>query len=201
MLIEFIFDQLHPRRVPAFEAAFLESLPARAALSPLRGFWKTDVGAIDQVVHLWTYDTPAQRDGVAAAAQALPACAADLIQETHGMLLQAAPFSPPPGPRTLGRVYELRIYDYETDCIPSVIDAWQEKIEARTRLSPLVLCGYRPHGHISQWVHLWAYENAVERQRIRAESLTLKIWPPAATTGLIRQRNMILLPSAFSPLD
>ncbi len=201
MIIEFIFDQLHPRKVPAFETAFQETLPARSRLSPLGGFWRTEVGAIDQVVHLWCYEDAGHRARVQAeAARTLQPVAPELIQETSTLLLEPAPFSPTPQAEKLGNIYELRIYDYETQYIPSVTDAWREKIPARTRLSPIVLCGHAPAGAISRWVHLWVYDNAVDRQRIRAESLSTGVWPPAALTGLIRQRNMLLVPSRFSPL-
>jgi hypothetical protein len=63
-----------------------------------------------------------------------------------------------------------------------------------------VMCGFTTSGRLHQWVHLWAYENALERQKIRAESIRMKIWPPDAAGGLIRQRNRLLVPASFSPL-
>ena len=204
MLLEFRFDQLRPRNVPAFEAEVAKALPARAALSPLGGFWRTEVGNIDEVVQLWAYRDSAHRDQVQAEAARLPGWAAIeshvASMEQESRLLRPAPFSPPVEPRKLGNIYELRMYSYEAGCIPTVIERWQERIEARLRLSPLVLCGYTTTGRLHQWVHMWAYENALERQRIRAESLRQKVWPPDATAGLIRQHNRLLVPSTFSPL-
>ena len=125
----------------------------------------------------------------------------DLMMEHKILTVELAPFSPAIEPRVLGSIYELRIYDYEAGCIPTVQSRWQDKVEARMKLSPLVLCGHSVSGRLHRWVHLWAYENAVERQRLRAESLRQKIWPPDARSGLIRQRNMLLVPSAWSPLS
>jgi hypothetical protein len=116
-------------------------------------------------------------------------------------VLRLAPFSPPLGPRKLGNIYELRMYNYEPGRIPTVIERWQEKIEARLKLSPLVLCGYTTSGRLHQWVHMWAYENALERQKIRAESVRMKIWPPNAAEGLFTQHSRLLVPSSFSPLS
>lgn len=204
MLIDLRFEQLKPRTAPAFEAEFEQALPGRAALSPLGGFWRTEVGNVDQLVQLWPYQDGAHRDKVLQAAAQLPAWAAieshASSMEQESRLLVPAPFSPAIQPRKLGNVYELRIYDYEAGIIPTVIERWQEKIEARLKLSPLVMCGFTTSGRLHQWVHLWAYENAFERQKIRAESIRMKIWPPGAAGGLIRQRNRLLVPSSFSPL-
>ena len=204
MLIEFRFDQLKPRCVPAYEAQFQASLPERTALSPLGGIWRTEVGNIDQVVHLWFYDDSAQQEAVQLRASKLNSWSAversEHLLEQESRLVTRAPFSPQIAPHAYGNIYELRIYDYEAGVIPTVIERWQEKIEARTRLSPLVFCGHSSGGRLNQWFHLWAYENALERQRIRAESVRQKIWPPDARAGLIRQRNMLLVPCSFSPL-
>ena len=205
MLIELRFEQLKPRTVPAFEADFATALPERSALSPLAGCWRTEVGNIDQLVQLWPYEGVAEREHVLAQASRLPAWsaveshAASMEQEIR--LLVPAPFSPPLVPRKLGSLYELRIYSYEAGRIPTVIERWQDKIEARLKLSPLVFCGFTVNGRLHQWAHLWAYDNALERQRIRAESLKQKIWPPDAAAGLIRQQNMLLVPASFSPLS
>ena len=204
MLIDLRLEQLKPRTVPAFEAEFEQALPQRAALSPLAGFWRTEVGNIDTLVQAWPYEGGAQRDKVLQEAARLPAWAAieshasSLEQESR--LLVPAPFSPPLTARKLGDLYELRLYSYAAGSIPAVIERWQEKIEARLKLSPLVLCGYTTSGRLHQWVHVWAYDNALERQKIRAESIRRKIWPPNALGGMLRQQNMLLVPASFSPL-
>ncbi len=204
-LIDLRLDQLKPRTVPAFEAEVAQALPQRAALSPLGGFWRTEVGSIDQLVQVWPYKDGAQREKVLHDAVRLQAWAAieshASIYEQESQLLVPAPFSPPIEPRKLGNLYELRIYDYAAGSIQSVIERWQERIEARLKLSPLVLCGYTTSGRLHQWVHMWAYENALQRQEIRAESISRKIWPPNATGGLLRQRNVLLIPASFSPLS
>ncbi len=204
MIIELKFDQLKPRCVPTFEAALEKALPERAALSPLGGCWRVEVGNIDSVVQLWTYESHAHRRQVLADEAKLPAWPPEganaMTMEQESMIVVPAPFSPPIREQQFGNIYELRIYSYEPGTIPRVIERWQDMVEARMRLSPLVMCGHAENGGLHQWVHLWAYENAVERQRIRAESIKQKIWPPETREWLIRQKNMLLVPSTFSPL-
>lgn len=194
MFADLVFLQLKPRCVPEYQAAWAQAVAQARVPDTWRGSWRTEVGAIDSVVQLWTTRSSPfdARDGLA--------LRDDLVMEHEVVSLALAPFSPALEARTLGGIYELRIYDYEAGYIPRVSDKWQEKVEARMKLSPLVLCGHSISGRLHRWVHLWAYENALERQRIRAESLRQKVWPPDAVTGLIRQTNMLLVPDALSPL-
>lgn len=204
MLLVFQFTQLRPRCLPEYEARFQHALSGRAKLSSLGGFWRTEVGNIDQVVQLWAYEDTQHCDRVLKAAATLEDWAAiearELVLEQWSRHVVAPWFSPAIEERTLGAIYELRIYDYDLVAIPKVIQVWQEKLPARVELSPLVACGHSASGRLGQWFHLWGYADAVERQRIRAEAIERKVWPPGAGAGLIRQRNMLLVPAPFSPL-
>ncbi len=202
MLVELRFEQLKPRSVPEYQAAFERAAKA-PALAPLAGFWRTEVGDIDSVVQLWQFDGAAAREAALAGASALADVERQqraLVMTQDSLLLAPAPFSPPVTEQALGGIYELRIYTYEPGSIPRVIDRWAEKIAARTKLSPLVFCGYSTAARMNQWVHLWAYQDALQRQQIRAEAMRLKLWPPDAREGLIVQRNMLLVPAGFSRL-
>ncbi|MES2631488.1 MAG: NIPSNAP family protein [Pseudomonadota bacterium] len=203
MLLEFRFNRLRPRSIPEYQTRFEQALAERALLSPLLGFWTTEVGNLDEVVELWAYDDAAHRDHVRAQAARLQAWSAleacDLHQAQVSQWVASAPFSPPAAPGAYGALYELRIYDYETDAIARVLPAWEKKLPGRIELSPLMACGHSVSGAPGQWLHLWAYENAAERQRIRSEAVRRNCWPPESPGGLIGQRNMLLVPSAFSP--
>ncbi len=203
MLLEFRFNQLRPRSVPEYESRFQQALAERVRLSPLMGFWSTEVGNLDEVVELWAYDDAAHRDQVLAQAAQLEGWsaleAAHLHQAQVSQWVASAPFSPPAAAGTYGALYELRIYDYEPGSIPRVMQAWQAKLPVRLEFSPLITCGHSVSGTLGQWYHLWAYENAAERQRIRSEAVRQKAWPPESPGGLVRQHNRLLVPSTFSP--
>jgi len=57
-------------------------------------------------------------------------------------------------------------------------------------------------GPLNQWIHIWAYKDAGERERVRAEAVKRGIWPPPKTPPglLVKQENMLVVPAAFSPL-
>src|SRR5258705_236173 len=55
MIVEFRTYTLNPGTTPQFEERFAEALPARAKVSPLAAFWHTEVGPLNQVIHVWPY--------------------------------------------------------------------------------------------------------------------------------------------------
>ncbi len=48
---------LTPESVPEFEENFANSLPHREKYSRLAAFWHTEVGPLNQVIHVWPYDS------------------------------------------------------------------------------------------------------------------------------------------------
>jgi len=71
----------------------------------------------------------------------------------------------------------------------------------RTKVSPLVAAGHTLFGPLNQYIHIWAYKDGGERDRLRAEaSKTVEGWPPATREFLVKQENMLMIPAACSPL-
>jgi len=102
VIVEMRSYVLHPGALPEFmrlmgdEGIGIE----RPILGDLMGFYSSEIGSINKVVHLWRYATfedrqqrraqlAASPDWVAFVPKVLP-----LIQEMHNELLNPAPFSP-----------------------------------------------------------------------------------------------------------
>ncbi|MDE2005008.1 MAG: NIPSNAP family protein [Rhodospirillales bacterium] len=204
MIIEMRSYDLRPASVPAVEERFAASLPARTALSPLAAFWHTEIGPLNRVIHVWTYADLAERTRIRAEAAKLanwPPPIAEFVTAMTSEIYLPAPFSPPLEPRALGAVYEVRSYTMAAGQIPGMIERWSAKIGERAKLSPLVGAWYSELGTLNKWVHIWAYKDAAERQRIRAEAVARGIWPPGSPPGaMVKQENMLVVPAAFSPL-
>jgi hypothetical protein len=72
----------------------------RPILGDMLGFYSTEIGAINKVIHLWRYASFEDRQQRRARLAASPEWAAfvpkvlPLIQEMHNELLNPAPFSP-----------------------------------------------------------------------------------------------------------
>ena len=113
-----------------------------------------------------------------------------------------APFSPALEPREVGPLFEIRSYTLAPGALPGMIERWAGKIDERVKLSPLVGAWYSEFGGLNKWVHIWAYKDANERQRIRSEAVARGVWPPGggASGQLLKQENKLVMPASCSPL-
>lgn len=205
MLIEVRTYQLRPATLAEAEKRFAEALPVRERHSPLAAFWHSEVGPLNQIIHVWTYDSFEHRASVRAAAAkepGWPPAIRELTVSQQSEIFVPAPFSPPLTPRDVGPIFEIRQYTLVPGALPDMMDRWSRKIDERVKLSPLVGAWYSEFGSLNKWVHIWAYRDAAERQRIRADAVARGLWPPggAASGIVVRQENMIVMPSAFSPI-
>lgn len=204
MIYEMRTYDLMPRSVPEVEKRTAEKLPGRLKYSPLGGFWHTEMGPLNQIVHIWPYDDMNQRAdirGRSVADGAYPPNTREFMVNQRTDILTPAPFMTPLGDRKIGPIYEMRTYTYAPGDIPKVFEAWGERIAAREELSPLAGCWTTELGSLNKFIHLWAYESFEERMRVRDEARAKGIWPPPSRVTPISQENKILLPAAFSPMQ
>ena len=205
MIVEMRTYTLKPGSQATVIERFGKGLPNRTKLSPLAAFWATDVGPLNQIIHVWCYADSAERDKIRAASTKLEGWPPDIhefVTDQETKIMIPAPFSPPLEPRTLGGIYEIRTYIYKPRSMPHVLESWGAAIGERTKLSPLVGAFYSEVGVLNQYVHIWAYKDAGERQRIRAEAVAKGIWPPKSKVPdiLVKQENALCIPAPFSPL-
>ena len=205
MIFEMRTYLLKPGSVPAVEEAFATALPGRLKLSPLAGFWHTEVGTLNQIIHVWPYENLAERDRIRAEAVKTgvwPPKIADHVLEMESKILHGAPFSPNFAPGEHGTIYEFRTYTYNTGAIPKVIEGWKPLVPGRAAISPLIFAGFTDIGALNQWVHVWAYKNMADREQRRALAMKPGVWPPPRPEGVVMQRmeNKFAVPASFSPL-
>jgi hypothetical protein len=203
MIYEIRTYDLRPGTVPDFEAAFCAALPEREKISKLGALWHTEIGPLNQVIHVWPYESLEHRAQCRAAAIASgawppPTHPFTLRQSTAIML--PAPFMGDLQPGHYGNLYEMRIYTLRYGSLQRVLELWAERIEARRTLSPLVACWYSELGTLNTFVHVWAYDDLNQRGQIRAEAIRRGIWPPPTHEFLVAQESKILIPAACSPV-
>jgi hypothetical protein len=204
MIIEMRTYTLQPGTLAEVEKRFGEGLPAREKHSKLAAFWHTEVGPLNRIIHVWAYDNLEQRGAVRAAAVKAgdwPPPIREFVTDMQSELCLPAPFSPALEPRQIGPLFEMRQYTLAPGAIPGLIERWSEKIEARTKFSPLVGGWYSEFGALNKWVHIWAYKDAAERFRVREAAAAGGNWPARNPPGVvIRQENALMLPASFSPI-
>ena len=204
MIYEVRTYTLKPGSTPQVEEAFAEALPHREQYSKLGAFWHTDIGPLNQIIHVWPYEDLDERTKVRAEAAQNP----NWPPKTQGAILDmeseiyipADFMRPMGGDQALGNIYEMRSYTYQPGAMPEVLKRWGEAIPHREEFSPLAAGMYTELGGLNKWVHIWPYKDLEERNRIRTEAQATPHWPPPTREFLVNQENKILVPSAFSPM-
>jgi len=61
MIFEIRTYTLKPGTVPQAEQAFADKIAERVKYSPLAGFWRSEVGTLNQIIHIWPYKDTNER--------------------------------------------------------------------------------------------------------------------------------------------
>ena len=205
MIYEVRTYTLKPGSVAKFEENFGNALQAREKYSKLGGFWHTEIGPLNQVIHIWPYESIEERNEIRAEAAKdpdwPPPNPSEMYVNMESEIWIPAPFMRPMGgDQALGNIYEMRIYTYQTGTMGEVIKRWAEAVPHREEYSPLAAAMSTELGGLNKWMHVWPYKDLEDRNRVREEASTNPHWPPPTREFLVKQENKILVPAAFSPM-
>jgi hypothetical protein len=203
MIFEFRTYTLHPRTLPEFVKRFGDALERRLTYSKLAAFWYTEIGPLNQVIHVWPYDNALERSKIRAQAVkdgAWPPKVSEFIAEMKAEIFEPLAFSPPMSPSNDGPYFEMRSYTLKPGAIPEMAQRWQEHLPARTKLSPLTGLFTSDVGGLNQWVHIWAYKSLDQRVEVRKKAVASGSWPPPGSGTTLKQETKILLAAPFSPI-
>ena len=211
MIYEFRTYDLKPQSQGEVEKRFGEAYEKRKKYSELAAFWHTEIGPLNQIIHVWGYQDLAERDKVRAAAVkdgAWPPKIAEFIVTQQSDILHPFTFAPEIKPGKVGPYFEIRTYTYKGGELPVIQKTWEAALPGRLKFGPIVTCGYTDLGALSKFIHIWPYKSLDERTKMRDEIRKTGNWPPSALAEksggrgyhLHAQENKIVMPSAFSPL-
>ena len=204
MIIEMRTYTLKPGTLAEAEKRFGEALPIREKYSKLAAFFHSEIGPLNQIIHIWTYDSYEHRAEVRAAASkeaGWPPAIREFVVDQQSEVFNPAPFCPPLTPRNIGPLFEIRQYTLVAGAIPGLIERWSEKITGRQTFSPLVAGMYTEFGALNKWVHIWAYKDAAERFAVRAAASAGGQWPARNPPGVVvKQETQIVVAAPFSPI-
>ena len=204
MIYEVRTYTLKPGSVQAYEDNFEEGLAEREKLSPLVAFWHTEIGLLNQVIHVWPYENLEERNrirGESVKSGKWPPRHDDLILNMESEIWTPAEFMQTiSGVQKLGNIYEMRIYTYKPGSLGDALKKWGDAIKFREKYSRLAFGMYTDIGGLNKWMHVWPYEDLQDRTKTRAEAMKDPNWPPATREFIVKQENKILVPASFSPL-
>jgi hypothetical protein len=205
MIYEFRTYTLKPRSLAEVEKRYGEAYEYRKKYSPLTAFWHTEIGPLNEIIHVWGYKDLAERARIRAEASKdanWPPKIRDFVIDQDVEILTPLSFVPDITPGTLGPIFEIRRYSLMAGSLPGVAKRWEGAIGERIKLSPLVLAAGVEFGAANRFVHIWGYKSMDQRLAVREQARKAGIWPPAGGGDeLFAQSSKIVMPSAFSPLQ
>jgi len=203
MIYEIRTYTIRPRTMAEVERRWNEAYPVRAKYSSLAGLFRTEIGPLNEFIHIWPYADMDERNRIRAAAvqeEAWPPKIAEFIVNQKVEIVNSFPFAPEWAPGKLGPIYEMRQYRYQPGTLPDIMSKWEAALPERLKLSPLVMLGNLEVGPtVNSYIHIWAYSSIDERDIIRAEAAAAGNWPPAVTEPYLDQLNKIMVPLSISP--
>jgi hypothetical protein len=203
MIFEIRTYRLKPGSLAEVEKRFGEAYEIRKKHSELAAFWHTEIGPLNEIVHIWPYQDLEERGRIRAAAAKEPGWppkVGEFVIDMQSEVLVPFQFSPTLPPGKHGPFYELRYYTLKPGTLPGLIEGWASKIAERSKLSPLALAGNVDIGEANRFIHIWPYRSLDERAAIRKQARDTGVWPPTVGSDImLTQANKILMPAAFSP--
>src|SRR5207245_1706429 len=133
--------QIAPGSLAEVEKRFGDAYQYRKKYSELTAFLHTEVGPLNEIVHIWGYKDLADRArvrGEASKEANWPPKIQEFIRQMRSEIAVPFSFIPEPRPGTLGPVYELRYYTLKPGTLPDTAKGWESKIGERAKLSPIV---------------------------------------------------------------
>jgi hypothetical protein len=207
MIYEIRTYTVKPGAVPEYEKRFAEAYTAREKYSKLGGMWHTEIGPLNQVIHIWQYESLQQRADIRAAAakdesgkwppntsELLDAQEVDIADPVRNMVEWS-------GPQQWGELYELRMYTYAPGDAAKAAAAFGEAIEARNAIYPVAgIFTTQQGGNLNRLYQLFPYKSFDHREEVRSEFRRQGVWPPHAEVRPVSQLVRFLYPAAHSPL-
>ena len=212
MIYEMRTYDLKPHSLPEVEKRFGEAYEKRKKYSELAAFWHTEIGPLNQIIHVWPYKDLEERARIRAAAVkdgAWPPKTSEFMMSQRSDIMIPFNFSPELKPGKMGPYFEMRTYTYASGELPKFAQLWEKALPARLTVGPLCAVWYSELGGLNKFVHIWPYPTLDARNETRKKAQDTGMWPPSVVAKkeglpvyqLVAQENKILMPAAFSPLQ
>jgi len=177
----------------------------------LVGCWTSEIGALNQFYHLWSYPSLGERETLRAGLATNPdwsekytSKVRSMMDHQENMLLNLdsdVGFRPVEGK---GHLYELRIYRGRDGMLPAWAKLFKEVLPEREKYSKIVGLWTTEVGGLNAAAHLWVYDDLNQRMAARGADLKDPAWSaflPKGPPNLQEMSSTILVPTPISPLQ
>ena len=174
----------------------------------LEGYWYTEIGPLNQVMHLWRYDSFEERAHLRAELAKVDDWTKKYVPTLRPLLVnQTTRFLNPTkdlvAPATEGNFYEFRNYRLKPGKAAGWMKRFLDVMPTREKYSKNVCAWITEGPNPNEVCHLWAYSSLEERMEARNGVATEDAWKEFAAAGreeLEEMHSTMLFPSNFSPL-
>jgi NIPSNAP protein len=175
----------------------------------LEGYWMTEIGPLNQVMHLWSYSDFEERARLRAELAKNPRWGGEYLPLIRPLLLRQDvrllnAVRPPVAPASTGNIYEFRNYRAKpAGAVKQWLDAFTAVLPAREKYSKIVGLWQTETGQPNEVCHIWAYPDLNTRVETRATVLKDPAWQEFLKVSgpLLEEMNStIMLPASHSPL-
>lgn len=208
MIYEIRTYDLYPRSQPEVIKRFGEAYQVRKQLGEMAAFFYTDVGPLNQIIHIWPYDDMTHREKIRKEAAKLKGWPPEINQFIKNMTLEIFTpysFSPLLTPGKHGPLYEYRSYIIYPGLMGENKKRWEKALPKRQEYSKLGCAMESELGTGSKFVHIWPYKDPNHRYEVRSKTEHDGVWPPKGddpkVITVLDQQNKLLYPADFSPMQ
>lgn len=172
------------------------------------GYWSTELGPLNQVWHLWSFDSLDERARLRAELNKQERWVKEFIPNVRPLLQRQDirlmnPVIEPRAPASEGNIYEIRIYRTKIGLAKQWTDLISEYLPAREQYSKIVGLFYVEAPQPNEVLHIWAYKDLNARAEARGAAMKDPTWQEfLGKSGpmLEEMHSIALLPAPFSPL-
>ncbi len=204
MIYEFRTYQISTGSLNNVLDKFREKINERNKISKIGAFWYTEIGPLNEIIHVWPYDDMEHRNRSREQAikeKVWPPDSGKYMVSMNTEFWKPVSFSPQWKERHIGPFFEMRIYTFPYNEIDKMLTSWEKKIDARNKLAPLVGAFISEVGDVNKFMHIWAYKSLQHRTEAREKFASIG-WPPKSESKPpVKMENKIVLPSDFSPIQ
>ena len=175
----------------------------------LEGYWSTDIGPLNQVMHLWSYADLNERarlraelaENVRWETEYRPLIRPHLVRQDIRLL---NPVIGPIAPASAPNVYEFRNYRTKPGAVRQWAELMRKVLPVREKYSKIVGLWITEAGQPNEACHIWAYRDLNHRAQVRAAAVADPEWQAFLKESaplLDEMQSTILLPAPHSPMQ
>jgi len=175
----------------------------------LEGYWMTEIGPLNQVMHMWSYESFDERTKLRGELAKNPRWTGEYIPLLRPLLVRQdvrlmSAVKAPVAPATSGNIYEFRNYRGKVlGGLKQWLDAFTAVLPAREKHSKIVGLWQTEFGQPNEACHIWAYPDLNARAAARGAAMQDPAWQEFLKVGpglLEEMPSTIMLPAPHSPL-